>query len=598
MRSPRSPLSPDSSARDWTSKEARAAYAAVLTDSRASSFLQAFVLGLGLARHCAKERVLIHSPAVPAAYLEVLQSVWHLETTGTWPELAQPGRPKELLTRLRVLGLKYDKVLALELGLVVTSSLDDVFEARCPAFAGDNWPLLLLQPSKDLLRRISSETAHRSQYPSFPPRGLKEEDEIQVYLRRFFHTCTGLFPLPEELRPDDVSGRLRDCKARSFWQAPASALASVLYSSDLEQVGQLTEMLGKVDGQRCVDCGVPDASGREDPLDRRWRCRLCNEQLLLESMSPQEIQHMPLLAPEEEELRKELGECFTGGRQKYHWTCGNQQTFLELRPGHLLWHGYSGVGVWRKWTQKGEVRLAIHLQQQKWEGQTKVQEEVRHTLDLKRDSNPPVFQESQRDVFRPLGFAWEGRRSSERPRVTLEAFAARSADTARGPRPQQAQQAEEPAGAQPSARSKLSYLLSAGGTSEAPVLMQDLPEPPAQADGAAAADESLPDASPDADPDASASGEREGVAQVDAPKVDTAEASDDSQKQKDTAEVRESEASSSQSTTGEAKDAEAMKEADDPRSTCSTSKPEPVTGDTRSSDERAAARHKLAYLLK
>ncbi|CAJ1362386.1 unnamed protein product [Effrenium voratum] len=128
--------------------------------------------------------------------------------------------------------------------------------------------------------------------------------------------------------------------------------------------------------------------------------------------------------------------------------------------------------------------------------------------------------------------------------------------------------------------------------------MQDLPEPPAQADGAAAADESLPDASPDADPDASASGEREGVAQVDAPKVDTAEASDDSQKQKDTAEVRESEASSSQSTTGEAKDAEAMKEADDPRSTCSTSKPEPVTGDTRSSDERAAARHKLAYLLK
>eukprot|EP00435_Cladocopium_sp_Y103_P021755 s889_g5.t1 len=44
------------------------------------------------------------------------------------------------------------------------------------------WPLMLLEPSTQALRRISMETAHPGQYPSFPRRRGPEQGDISTYL--------------------------------------------------------------------------------------------------------------------------------------------------------------------------------------------------------------------------------------------------------------------------------------------------------------------------------------------------------------------------------------------------------------------------------
>ena len=93
------------------------AYVAVLADGKATSFLQAFILGLSLAKFGrGPSRVLIHSPSVPGVFLQVLRTVWELTSAPakSWPEIFRHPifmHPRdERLLRLRALGLKFDKV--------------------------------------------------------------------------------------------------------------------------------------------------------------------------------------------------------------------------------------------------------------------------------------------------------------------------------------------------------------------------------------------------------------------------------------------------------------------------------------------------------
>ena len=67
----------------------------------------------------------------------------------------------------------------------------------------------------------------------------------------------------------------------------------------------------------CASCGGHDEEGTQDPIDGRWRCRLCWEGLLLES-ALQEWLPPPL--GEADALRAELGPFFTHpGRQRWDW---------------------------------------------------------------------------------------------------------------------------------------------------------------------------------------------------------------------------------------------------------------------------------------
>lgn len=420
------------------STQGRRAYVVILQSSKEASFLQAFVLGLCLARHCGvQERVLIHSPAVPAAYLKALKSLWYLEPShGSWSEVQNKQVfQDERLVMMRALGLKYDKVLVFQLGSIVNSNLDEVFDIDCPACVqllprseaqGPQrkvLPLLLLQPSSQALRRICSETAHRWQNPAFPPRRGSGEDELYDYLTSFFRTFgkTDLQQLPTEFIPArveaaaDLSCRIFFCRPDSSWLGEQmqngdtlQGLLRAILADDFAKVEELFPMLDEANCQRCVDCGLHDAMGRQDELDSRWRCRFCREQLLLSGASKDSLSCIPLPLHEAKELQEKLGQFFMGGRrQRWYWTSWKITHWVELRPANVIWHSKHGAGTWQMWKDRdAKHQVAIYLHERRGQDE-KVKEEVRYILWHKAGSDPPVFEESPhtRKVLRSAGFA-------------------------------------------------------------------------------------------------------------------------------------------------------------------------------------------------
>lgn len=485
--------------------QVRKAYCAVLKDSKESSFLQALSLGMGLDKHCGvKERVLIHGPAVPAAFLQALRPYWYLESSrGSWLEVLNRNISQdERLTMLRALSLKYDKVLVLQLGIVVNSDLDDVFDVSGSAFmektqgrSSPTWPLMLLEPSTQALRRISMETAHPGQYPSFPRRRGAEQGDISTYLTSFFRSFSrsDLQQLPNDFCSEALQGDARTffCAAENAWSRhKPGPLQGLLYASLPESYAEVLaanlDMMARVNQQRCVTCNFSDAMGKKDECDGRWRCRFCREHLLLQGAKDLDFQ-LPLPDHEVRELRAKLKQFFLTGRQRWSWIAGRfHRGWLEFRPANVVWHSRHGVGTWHMWTDaSGTTQLAVHLQhaleesgpqpyQNRQIQNRELREEWRYTL-VYSGGSMPVFEETNRKVFRALGFAWEGSKSSNLGRIRLEAqspvdprdpnVAAKSDNgsaeasipaAARAPAPAAASSAGE-SGAD--ARSRLSYLL-------------------------------------------------------------------------------------------------------------------------------------------
>jgi len=529
----------------------RRAYVAVLKDSKETSFLQALILGLSLSKQCGvEERVLIHSPAVPEAYLEVLKRHWYLEASSwSWSEVYHRegnhrSTQEECLTMLRALDLKYDKVLALQLGSVVISNLDDIFEVNAPAFVAisksedtrawqgqksgmTRWPLLLLQPSREALRRIGVETAHpwrtawrTAQYRS--RRGVgRSEDEIFDYLTSFFRSFSknDFQELPSEVVCQEATwtseARIVVCDAERPWLAlkkPGSdAFEGVVRSGladdtdFLDEVSMSFAMLERVNEHRCVaaGCGLADATGRKDECDGRWRCRFCREQLLLQGAKDFQIP-LPLPQHEARELREKLGQFFIiTGRQRFSWVLWHEQQpsektgWLELRPANIAWHSQYGVGAWQLWTdQRHGHQLVIFLRQQREDKghRSFVREELRYTMEYRDGSDPPIFEEQYdtRKILRPLGFTVEGPHFGTLPRVKLEAHApaykdpsetgdASRTDVAKE-KSTQASESEKPQSTSAStggdARAKLSYLLQPKGASSQPKAKETEPKEP------------------------------------------------------------------------------------------------------------------------
>jgi len=430
--------------------QVRKAYCAVLKDSKESSFLQALSLGMGLDKHCGvKERVLIHGPAVPAAFLEVLRPYWYLEPSrGSWLEVLNRNIIQdERLTMLRALSLKYDKVLVLQLGIVVNSDLDDIFNVTGSAFVASQgrsrptWPLMLLEPSNQALRRISMETAHPWQYPSFPPRRGAEQDDISTYLASFFRSFSksDLQQLPSEFCSEaEGDARTFFCTDNAWSRQKPGPLQGLRASlpSYAEVVASNFEMMAKVSQQRCVTCSFSDAMGKKDECDGRWRCRFCREHLLLQGAKDLDFQ-LPLPDYEARDLRAKLKQFFLTGRQRWFWIAGKwQRGWLEFRPANVVWHSRHGVGTWHMWTDaSGTTQLAVHLQHALEESGPQPyqnrqmsnlpnrdlpKEEWRYTL-VSSGGSMPIFEETNRKVFRALGFAWEGSKSSNLGRIRLEA---------------------------------------------------------------------------------------------------------------------------------------------------------------------------------
>ncbi|CAE8613739.1 unnamed protein product, partial [Polarella glacialis] len=175
------------------------------------------------------------------------------------------------------------------------------------------------------------------------------------------------------------------------------------------------------------------------------------------------------------------------GRQRWEWVSGNQLGWVEFRPFGVLWHRDDGVGAWELLGDRGgALRIALHLKFRP------DRPEVRYVMQLRRPSGNDSAQslwldESQREVFRPLGFCSSAPRSwkaqQQQRKVSLRAlgdtkslsssaamprapsrpppvpvsgsFAA--ASTAVAERPPQS-----PETSSGDARGKLSYLLGAG----------------------------------------------------------------------------------------------------------------------------------------
>ncbi|CAE7867301.1 unnamed protein product [Symbiodinium necroappetens] len=427
----------------------RCAYVAVLADGKTTSFLQAWMLGLSLAKHsqgpARPERMLIHGPSVPRPFLEVLRQVWQLTagSLGSWPSILNYpllNSSSDRLLRLRALSLKFDKVLVLALGIVATADLDDVFDASCPAFVAEKssafpqqagLPLMLLPCSHQAMRKVAIDTGHRSQNAAYPPRTIAgqkqvEGDEVLVYLKCFYRTFfqRDMLELPSELcsRLQHVAAKVwRDLdqllrRGSSCTSAPETErLLELLGTKDRSEVSR---MLASVDRERCENCKAYDFKGTLDPLDGRWRCRFCWEHMLLDS-ALQDPGCIPMPLHEVETLQKELEECFVPGeRQRWRWKeWDRDRRWIEFRPRGVLWHSSNQVGAWEMWTDRGKRQLAINFVNFDKDGRPRP--ETRHLLELKDGDASARFEEYQREQFQPLGFASQGRSYKDQSKITL-----------------------------------------------------------------------------------------------------------------------------------------------------------------------------------
>jgi len=199
----------------------RCAYATLLYGSGVEYFLGALVLGWSLrARGCEAERLLLHTEDVPLPFLEALEKVWLLRQVDylhgdkamfyNWDE----SRFQDVFTKLQALSCTdFDKVLMMDLDMLVRGNLDELFYLRAPAAlkrcsggeqpehggdfnsedlwskqcdsmcSGINAGVMLLEPNQDVYDRMVKEI----QDPTNPEH-LGTLGPEQDYLARFYST--------------------------------------------------------------------------------------------------------------------------------------------------------------------------------------------------------------------------------------------------------------------------------------------------------------------------------------------------------------------------------------------------------------------------
>lgn len=125
--------------------EARRRYAYVITlwGSSADYLIGAMVLGHSLRKTGSKhDRVCLHTADVPEGFLKLLSGIWDCRlmehVSACTDKLSfqddQPHRFDKVFTKLRVLGLtQYEKVLMMDIDLVVLSNIDNLFQLQAPA---------------------------------------------------------------------------------------------------------------------------------------------------------------------------------------------------------------------------------------------------------------------------------------------------------------------------------------------------------------------------------------------------------------------------------------------------------------------------------
>lgn len=119
----------------------RHAYATLLYGSKAEYFLGALVIGSSLkASGSVKDRVLLHTDDVPEEYLQTLGEFWilrqvqYLEGSPKMYKEYKRSRFKAVFTKLQALTvIEYEKVLMLDLDMLIRKNIDELLELRAPA---------------------------------------------------------------------------------------------------------------------------------------------------------------------------------------------------------------------------------------------------------------------------------------------------------------------------------------------------------------------------------------------------------------------------------------------------------------------------------
>jgi len=128
----------------WTSPESRGRYAYVITiwGSAVEYVLGAMVLGHSLKRTGSRyARVCLYADDVPPAMVALLSQVWdcrlveHVKVASSHLSFEDAAvRFEKVFTKLRVLGLvEFEKVLLLDIDLIIMSNIDDLFQLPAPA---------------------------------------------------------------------------------------------------------------------------------------------------------------------------------------------------------------------------------------------------------------------------------------------------------------------------------------------------------------------------------------------------------------------------------------------------------------------------------
>jgi len=197
------------------------AYATLLYGGKAEYFLGALVIGHSLkASGSSLDRVLMHTEDVPTPFLEVLANLWtlrrvqYVEGSRRLYKKYNTSRFKAVFTKLQALScVDYEKVLMLDLDMLVRSNIDCLFELSTPAAmkrasgrgqpshggtfdsrdlwrtdgedmcSGINAGVMLLQPDLRVYKRMVAEVKDHNH-----PEHVSTYGPEQDYLSRFYGT--------------------------------------------------------------------------------------------------------------------------------------------------------------------------------------------------------------------------------------------------------------------------------------------------------------------------------------------------------------------------------------------------------------------------
>eukprot|EP00397_Hematodinium_sp_SG-2012_P006723 GEMP01006759.1.p1 GENE.GEMP01006759.1~~GEMP01006759.1.p1 ORF type:complete len:700 (+),score=173.40 GEMP01006759.1:17-2116(+) len=118
----------------------RMASVTLLYGSKYAYFLGALILGQNLEKYSRKEKVLLYTVDVPAAYLDILKLYWDCRQVGFLtgsPKLFanhDRSRFRQVFTKFQCLALtEYSKILMLDNDLLIRENIDHLFDLPAPA---------------------------------------------------------------------------------------------------------------------------------------------------------------------------------------------------------------------------------------------------------------------------------------------------------------------------------------------------------------------------------------------------------------------------------------------------------------------------------